>query len=326
MSAFSSVANAATDAFTSVATDIREDPELLNYMVAGFGPGGVANGFSGYDSNRLVKSPPSSFQASSSSTSPRSRGFKGSQNRHTVGLGLMNPHARNRNRYSPGHDRNHAEPQGLSSGFININPPPGSGTPRFPTQAYSHSNSYSNFDVYGLSQGVRNHLDNSFPTSRKRGWVPALSEPGCTSANEDFMTGFFDAPMHRNANDVGDRASQPAFSHDGRGVGDRRKWDDEVEDENENAMEAGEFFTLRFSSTLCFHLSSPPEFFWSVFVRSFLTAGEVSRDRGEKKVITLMDSNALPFHPSHVTDARGPPLPFPLTLYSHLPTSNFLHE
>ena len=32
-------ANATTDAFNSVAANIRDDPELLNYMVAGMGPG-----------------------------------------------------------------------------------------------------------------------------------------------------------------------------------------------------------------------------------------------------------------------------------------------
>ena len=268
MSALTSVANAATDAFTSVATDIREDPELLNYMVAGYGPGGVANGF-GYDSNRLVKSPPSSFASSSSPKSPKSKGFKSSQNRHNVGLSLANPHAQNRNRYLPGHQRNHAEPQGSTSRFVNIHPPPGSGTPRFPTQPYSQSSSYSNSDVYGLDRGMRNQLDSSFPASRKRGWVPALSEPSCASANEDFTTGLFDAPKHRNVNDMG------SFNHDGyessrigSGVGDRRKWDDGAEDESGDPMEAGEFpeFSLHFislwnSSSFCFHLSQTPGFF-----------------------------------------------------------------
>ena len=245
MSALTSVASAATDAFTSVATDIRDDPELLNYMVAGFGPGGVANGF-GYDSNRLVKSPPSS----SSSTSPnKSKGFKGSQNRHTVG----------RNRYFPAHERNHAESRGSTSGFVNINSPPGSGTPRFPTQAYSQPTSYSNLDVYGLGRGVRNQLDNSFPASRnlKRGWVPALSEPSFASTNEDFTTGLFNAPKNRNVNDMGGVASQPAYDYDGyrssgmgSGLGDRRKWDEGAGNESENAMEAGEFPVI-----LCIRLS-----------------------------------------------------------------------
>ena len=257
MSTLTSVASAATDAFNSVATDIREDPELLNYMVAGLGPGGVAGGF-GYDSNRLVK-PPSPPTSVSSPVSPKSKGLK---SRHPVGLGLANPHAQNRKRYLQGHERNHADiqAQGSTSGFVNINPLPGSGTPRFPVQAYSQSSSYLDSDIRGFGQGVRNQL-HPLPESRKRGWVPASSEPSYASTNEDFTTGFFDPPKCYDVNEMGGVDFKPGFGYDGRGmmsgmgssgVGDRRKWDDGDEDESENAMEAGESWFLRFVS-----LSSP---------------------------------------------------------------------
>jgi len=243
MSALTSVASAATDAFNSVATDIREDPELLNYMVAGLGPGGVANGF-GYDSNRLVKSSPAPSTSVSSPTSPKSKASKASQNRHTVGLGLANPQVQNRKRYLQSHERNHAGFQGSTSGFVNFNPPPGSGTPRFPTQAYSQSSSYSNPGVHGLGQGIRNQLHHPLPASRKRGWVPVLPEPSYTFTNEDFTTGSSDTLEYCNVDEMGGATSNPGFGHDGRGsnemesgVGDRRKWG---EDGNENAMEAGE--------------------------------------------------------------------------------------
>lgn len=268
ISTLTSVANAATDAFNSVATDIREDPELLNYMVAGMGPEGVAGGF-GYDSNRLVKRPPPSpFTSSSSSTSPKS---KGSQNRHTVGLGLANPHAQDRNRHLPGRERNRADFQGSTSGFVNLNPPPGSGTPRFPaTQAYSQSGSYSNLNAHRLGQGMRNQLYcNPLPASRKRGWVPALSEPtSCPSTDEDFATGSFGTPKHCDVNDMEGIASSSDFGHDtrrmsgmGSGVGDRRKWDEDGE-ESENAMEAGESQSLH-----SFYLCTPSSFCFVPFSR-----------------------------------------------------------
>ena len=249
MSTLTSVANAATDAFNSVATDIREDPELLNYMVAG-GPGGVAGGF-GYDSNRLVKSPPPPT-SHSSHTSPKSKGLRGPQNGRAFGLGLANPRVQHQKRYLPGHERNQGGFQGSTSGFVNVNPPPGSGTPRFPTQAYPQPSPFSssnlNSDVHGLAQGVRNQL-HPLPTSRKRGWVPALSEPSHASTNDDFTTGFFDTtPKYCNVDQMGGVVSQPGFGHYGRGasevglgMGDRRKWDDDDDDdESENAMEAGE--------------------------------------------------------------------------------------
>ena len=220
-----SMANAATDAFNSVATDIREDPELLNYMVAGIGPGGVSSGF-GYDSNRLVKSP-STVASSSTHTSPKSKGLKSPRSRHSVGLGLANAHGRNRRRGLP------ADPQlrGSTSGFAGFgSPSPGSGTPRFPTQAYSQPNPYSNPDVNGSAgQGVWNRLEDPFLASKKRGWAPPSSEPSYASTNEDFTTGLFDTPTF---NEMG------GPSHDGRATGDRRKWG---EGEDENAMEAGEF-------------------------------------------------------------------------------------
>ena len=247
MSTLTSVANAATDAFSSVATDIREDPELLNYMVAGFGPEGVAGGF---DSNRLVKSPP--FASSSSSpTSPKSKGLKGARNRHAVGLGLANLHAQNRKRYSPGQER---DLQGSTSGFVNANPSHGSGTPMFPTQAYSQFSSCSDFGVHGLGQEARSQLHQPFPASRKRGWVPAPSES--TTTNDDFTTGSFDAPKHPNdVNDMGSVASMQGFDYDGcgmgSGVGDRRKWDDG--DEDENAMEAGESLGFLYFCFCTFH-------------------------------------------------------------------------
>ena len=235
MSALTSVASAATDAFNSVATDIRDDPELLNYMVAGLGPGGVASGF-GYDSNRLVKPPPSSSTSTSSRTSPKSKGLRDSQNRLPAGLGFANPraHAQNRQRYLPGHERNHADFRGSTSGFVNINPPPGPGIPRFPIQAYSQSSSYSNPDIHGLGQEMRNQFS-PLPTSRKRGWVPALSEPSYASTNEEFTTGFVDTPKYCNANDMGGVAStsKPGF-------GDARMWSDGDEVESEDAMEGGE--------------------------------------------------------------------------------------
>ena len=246
MSALTTVANVATDAFNSVATDIREDPELLNYMVAGLGPGGVAGGF-GYDSNRLVKPPPHSTSSASRSSpaSPKSRGLKGSQNRQVFGPGLANPP---RKRHSQGHERNQGDFRGSTSGFVNINPPPGSGTPIFPTQIYSQSSSYVNPSVgaHGFGQGTRNRV---YPlsASRKRGWVPALSEPSYASTNEDFTTGFLDAPKYRNVDQMEGVDSQSGCGM-GSGAGDhRRKWDDEYEEESESAMEAGEFFLL-----LCF--------------------------------------------------------------------------
>ena len=247
MSTLTSVANAATDAFNSVATDIREDPELLNYMVAGLGPEGVAGGF-GYDSNRLVKNPPSASASFSSPTSPKSKGLRSSQNGRGFGLGLTNPHVQHQTRYLPGHGQNRGGFQGSTSGFVSVNPPPGSGTPRFPTQPYSQPNSYSNPnpDIHGLAQGVRNQLY-PLPASRKRGWIPALSEPSYASTNEDFTTEFLDAPKYCNVDQMGGVISQPGSGYDGRGtsgmgsgVGDRRKWDDGDDDESENAMEAGE--------------------------------------------------------------------------------------
>ena len=241
MSALTSVANAATDAFNSVATDIREDPELLNYMVAGLGPGGVAGGF-GYDSNKLLNPPPSSSTTHSSPTGQKPKGLKSPQNRRGF---ANNPHAQHRKRYSLGRERNQGDfhLRGSTSGFVKVNSPPGSGTPMFPTQVYSQSNS----DVYGFGQGVRNQLY-PLPASRKRGWVPALSEPSYASTNEDFTTGSFHTPKYYDGNEMGGVASHPAFDRDGRGmggtgsVGDRGKWDDgDDEGESENAMEAGEF-------------------------------------------------------------------------------------
>jgi len=110
----------------------------------------------------------------------------------------------------------------------------------------------------------------------KRGWVPALSEPSFASTNEDFTTGLFDAPKHRNVNDMGGVASQRAYGHDGygssgmgSGVGDRRKWDEGAVNESENAMEAGEFpalcahlVSLWSSSLFCFHLSRTLDLFY----------------------------------------------------------------
>ena len=247
MTTLTSVANAATDAFHSVATDIREDPDLLNYMVAGLGPGGVAGGF-GYDPNRLVKSPPSSSKSLSSSTSPRSKGLKGSQNKHTVGLGLANAHAQNRKRCSPGHERNPIDFHGSTSGFVSVNPPPGSGTPEFPTQAYSQPSSYLNPEILGQGMPASNQPSHLLSASRKRGWVPTLSEPSYASTNEDFTTGFFDTPKYRDINDIGGTASMHSFGHGGyesggigSGVGDRRKRGDGigVGGESEDEMEAG---------------------------------------------------------------------------------------
>lgn len=274
MSTLTSVASAATDAFNSVATDIREDPELLNYMVAGMGPGlGVAGGF-GYDPNRLVKSRPrSSFTSFSPPTSPKSRGSEGSQGRHAVGLGLAHPHAQNRKRHLPGHDRNRAsDVQGSTSGFVFVNPPPGSGTPKFPTQTYSQPSSYLSSDTHGLGQGFpvsTRLLRDPLPEPRERGWIPALSEPSYASTNEDFTTGFFDTPRYFDVNEMGSVASKLVLGLDGyessgmeSSVGDRRK---RGEGESESdTMDAGEyfacishFFTLSFES-LCLSLPSSP--------------------------------------------------------------------
>ena len=244
ISTLTSVASAATDAFNSVAADIREDPELLNYMVAGMGSGGVSSGF-GYDSNRLVKSPPSTSASPSTHASPKS---KGPQSRHTVGLGLANAHGRNRKRGLPAE----SQLRGSTSGFAGFgSPPPGSGAPRFPTQAYPQPGSYSSFDVNGsLGQGMRDQREDGLPASKKRGWVPPLSEPSCAFPNEDFTTGFFDTPK------INEMGGVP-LSHDARAAGDRRKWG---EDEDENAMEAGEFPSLSLAVLLFCSLLS-------VFVR-----------------------------------------------------------
>lgn len=243
MSTLTSVASAATDAFNSVATDIREDPELLNYMVAGIGPGGVAGGF-GYDLNRLTNSPLSSSTSFSSPTSPRSKGLKSSHNRHTVGLGLANPHAHNRKRHPPGHERSRPDFQGSTSGFVYVNPPPGSGTPRSPTQVFSQpsSGSYLNSEIRRPLQGtpMSNRPIHPLPESRKRGWVPALSEPSYASANEDFTTGFFDTPRYSDANEMGGVVSKPAVGLEGlaSGVGDRRKRGNGHESEGEDEVDA----------------------------------------------------------------------------------------
>lgn len=259
MSTLTSVANAATDAFNSVATDIREDPELLNYMVAGLGPGGVAGGI-GYDPNRLVKPPPPpqppSFTSPPSSASPKSRGPRG---RHTVGLGLANHHPQNRKRHLPAHERNNRpDSRGSTSGFVYVqgNSPPGSGTPKFPTQTYSQPTGN-----HGPVQGVpvRNLLNHDpLWESRNRGWMPALSEPSCPSTTADFTTGFFDTPKYPDVNEMGGVASIPGFGFDGcelsgmgSNTGDRRKRD-EGEGENES-MDAGE---SRVSTFPLFH-SSP---------------------------------------------------------------------
>ena len=320
MSTLTSVANAATDAFNSVATDIREDPELLNYMVAGLGPGGVAGGF-GYDSNKLVNPPPSSSTTHSSPTGPKPKGLKSPQNRHGL---TNNPHALHRKRYSQGRERNQGgfHLRGSTSGFVKVNSPPGSGTPMFPTQVYSQSSS----DAYaGFGQGVRNQLY-PLPASRKRGWVPALSEPSYASTNEDFTTGSFHTPKYYDGNEMGGVASHPAVGHDERGMGgmglglgsgDRRKWDD-GEDEgesSENAMEAGEYnLGSLFLSPLGFYfrcfisdarfarrwLCDPSWDF--VYVRRALTWDH--RPRTEKDHITpfgtLMDSEPSSPLPPHV--------------------------
>ena len=261
MSTLTSVANVATDAFNSVATDIREDPDLLNYMVAGLGPGGVAGGF-GYDYNRLIKSPPPSSSTSHSShTSPKSKGLKSPRNRHTVGLGLANPHAQHRKRYSMSgrNERHRGDFQHLgpttqaNSGFVFVNPsPPGSGTPKFPTQPshYSQYGSYldsvMNLDGNGPGQGplLRNRLNHPLPESRKRGWVPSSSEPSYASTNEDFTTGFFDTPKYSDVdvNEMGGFSSRTCRVASGSGVGDRRKRDDGNDDESGDAVDAGEFF------------------------------------------------------------------------------------
>lgn len=249
MSTLTSVANAATDAFNSVATDIRDDPDLLNYMVAGLGPGGVAGGF-GYDYNRLIKSPPPSSSTSHSShTSPKSKGLKSPRNKHTVGLGLANPHAQTRKRYMPGRNERHrgdfqhpGSTTSANSGFVFVNPtPPGSGTPKFPTQPshYSQYGSYldsvMNLDGNGPGQGLpaSTRLNHPWPESRKRGWVPASSEPSYASTNEDFTTGFFDTPKYSDVDvdEMGGVNSRTVFGGGGRvasasGVGDRRKRDD----------------------------------------------------------------------------------------------------
>ena len=259
MSTLSSVANAATDAFNSVATDIREDPELLNYMVAGLGPGGVAGGF-GYDSNKLVeRPPPSSSTTDASHPGPKS---KSPQHRNTFGVGLGNSRVQHRKRHSQGGrvERNQGDfhVRGSTSRFVKVNPPPGSGTPVFPTQPYSQSNPNPGARTHGFlsgsGQGVRN-LNQVYPlpASRKRGWVPALSEPSYASTNEDFTTGSFDTPKYYEGDEMGGVAYLPDFGHDGRvggmglgvGSGDRRKWDDGDEEESENAMtEAGECLCL----------------------------------------------------------------------------------
>ena len=318
MSALTSVANAATDAFNSVATDIRDDPELLNYMVTGLGPGGVADGF-GYDSNRVAKSPPPSFAASSSSASPRSKGLKGLQSRHTVGLGLTHPHAQNRKRHLPGHEQNPADSKGSTSGFVNFNSPPlGSGTPRFPTQAYSQYGSYSNFDV--------NSLDRPLPASRKRGWAPALSETTYASLNEDFTTEFFDTQKHRNVNNMGGVASSPGFGHDGyessgtgSDLGDRRKWD---EDEGENAMEAGE--SQNFLRSISLWNPLPVCLFISL---SSVGVCAITRERSREIIrfrarirpfITFLFGGVIHFYLSPITYVRGPSSPYP-SLFSSLP-------
>lgn len=135
------VDNAAMDAFSLVATDIRKDLEFLNYTVAGLDPGGVAGGF-GYNSNQFVKSPPPPpFTSFSPPTSPKSRGPKGSQGRHPVGLGLPNPHIQNWKQYLQAHGlRNPSmDFRRSTSGFIYINTPPGSGTLKFPIQKHSQS-------------------------------------------------------------------------------------------------------------------------------------------------------------------------------------------
>lgn len=86
-----------------------------------------------------------------------------------------------------------------------------------------------------------NHIPLS--ESRKRGWVPALSEPSHASTNEDFTTGFFDTPKYFDANEMGGVASMPGFGLDGRemgsSAGERRKRDDGNEGELDS-MEAGE--------------------------------------------------------------------------------------
>ena len=252
MSTLTSVASAATDAFGSVATDIREDPELLNYMVAGLGPGGVAGGF-GYDSHRLVSS-------STSHSPPTSKALKSPRNKRAFGQGLANPHTQHGRRCSQGHERGQG---GSTSGFVDVaGPPPGSGTPLFPTRAYSQSS--SELGVRGLGQGVRNQLY-PLPESRKRGWVPALSEPSYASTNEDFTTGFFDAPKYCDVDQMGGVTSRPCFGPDGcgvsgmgSGVGDRGRWrDDGDEEESEDAMEAGESGFLCVSFSRRFSFASP---------------------------------------------------------------------
>lgn len=249
MSTLTSVANAATDAFNSVATDIREDPELLNYMVAG--------GF-GYDSNRLVKFPPASCPTTplSPPTSPKSRRSKG---RHTVGFGLTNPRAQDRRRCSPAHERNHADFQGSTSGFVYVDSPPGSGTPKFPTQtihqpsSFLHSGTHGPGQAQGVSVSNRLNHDPFFPESRKRGWIPALSEPSHASTNEDFTTGFLDTPRHPDVNEMGGVAFKRGLGLDGRepsgmgsGVGDRRKWEEGNQGEGED--DSGESWVSAFHS------------------------------------------------------------------------------
>ncbi|KAF9643632.1 hypothetical protein BDM02DRAFT_1402911 [Thelephora ganbajun] len=87
-------------------------------------------GWFGYDSNLLVKSPSSSTSLSSPA-SPNPKGLD-SQDKHTVGLCLVNPHAQNRKQYVPGHERNHTDFRGSTPGFVSIDLPPGPGTSLFP--------------------------------------------------------------------------------------------------------------------------------------------------------------------------------------------------
>ena len=96
MSAFTLVTNAATGAFT--ATDIRKALELLNHIVAVLGPGGDAGGF-GYNSNRLIKSPPT-FHNLITIHESQVEGLTKHTCRRALGQG--NPHAQNRKCYSPG--------------------------------------------------------------------------------------------------------------------------------------------------------------------------------------------------------------------------------
>ena len=347
MTTLTSVANAATDAFNSVATDIREDPELLNYMVAGLGPGGVAGGF-GYDPNRLVKSPPSSSTPRSSHTSPKSKGPKSPQNRHAVGLGLANPHAQNRRRYLPNHERNRAsdfQSRGSTSGFVLVNPPPpGSGTPEFPTQAsYSQYSSYLDSVMHRPGQGVpvNTRFLHPLPESRKRGWVPPSSEPSYASTNEDFTTGFFDTPKYSDVNEMGGVSSSiPAFGLDGRGssrvvsgVGDRRKRDEG--NDGEDAMDDAGEYLFPFIQVLrhCFHfaLSSPGRLIHRLpFVRSLSLrqqdAHVQSAGNGTQKdhfvlYESVTDLNPLPFFsPCMARNRRLAPRPHPTSQSPLLPS------